>query len=198
MRRLVPAAVLVLLALVAFPGPALGHADLISSDPREGDTVEGPFFRIILAFDQPLANGSKAEVLKTGESAVFLTIPPDPDDPTRIAYAPVSTAQQFSAGSYEIRWTSIAEDGDLLRGTITFTVTAPAPTPQPTPTPEPSSTPPPATPTPTPTVAPSPAPTAPPGDGSGDNSAVIFPIVVGLVLVGVAAMWLIRRRPIAP
>lgn len=188
---------LVLLAMIALPGLALGHAELVSSDPADGTTVEGPYFPIILTFSAPLAAGSKAEVSKTGESTAFLTIPPDPADPTRMVYRPGSAAQQFSAGDYTIQWTSVAEDGDILRGTITFTVTAPPPTPPPTPTPEPSATPAPATPTPVPSIA-TPTPTAPPGDGSDDNSAVIFPIVVGLVLVGVAAVWLIRRRPSAP
>ncbi len=190
-------------ATLLLPITVAAHAELVSAEPADSSSVEGPFFAIILTFSQPLADGSRAEVFQTGQSTPVLTIPPDTADPTRMTYAPGSQAQQFSAGDYTIQWTSVADDGDILRGTIAFTVTAPPPTPRPTPTPEPSATPVPATPTPLPTAAPTPAPTpaptAPPVDGSGDGNAnaVIVPIVVGLVLVGLAAWWLVRRRPSA-
>ena len=197
MRRTIAAAML-LCASLLLPATALGHAELVSADPAEGAEVEGPFFPIILTFSEALADGSKAEVAQAGGGTAFITILPDPADATRMAYAPSSESQQFSPGEYEIRWTSVAGDGDILRGTITFTVSAPPPTPSPSPSIEPSATPAPS-PSASPSPSPTPAPSAEPGDGSGDSSAAIIPIIVALALVGAAAWWLVvRRRPSAP
>ena len=192
MRRLLLATAAVVVILLS-PGAALAHSELVSAEPAEGATVGGPAFPFTLMFSEPLAEGSKAEVVKTGDTTVLLTILPDPADPTRMAFAPSSESPQFSPGDYTIQWTSVADDGDILRGTITFTVAAPTPTPSPTPTPAPS-----ATPAPSLSAAPTPAPTTAPGDGSGSGSDVVVPIIAGLVLVGLAAWWLVRRRSSTP
>lgn len=183
-----------LLAIVALPGLALGHAELVSADPADGGTVEGPDVSIALVFSQALTEGSGADVIGP-DGAVVVTLVPDSTDPTRLV--PSADGTVFGAGEYAIQWTSVADDGDILRGTITFTVTAPSLTPPPTPTPAPGATPAP-TPTPSPSVPPTPAPSAAPGDGPGSGSEVIVPITAALVLVSLAAWWLLRRRPSAP
>ena len=178
------------------PAVAVGHAELVSADPADGSTVEGPDVPIVLVFSQALAKGSNADVLGPDNVAV-VTLVPDSADATRLV--PSAEGIVFEAGNYTIEWTSVAADGDILRDTITFTVTAPPPTPSPNVTPEASpSAPPEPSPSPSPSPSPAPAPSAEPGDGSGDGSASIIPIIVALALVGAAAWWLVvRRRPSA-
>lgn len=189
MRRLLAASV-VLCALL-LPTTALGHAELVSADPGEGATIEGPAFPITLTFSEELGAGSNAEVVDAA-AAVVLTIEPDAADLTRMAYAPSAAGPQFSAGEYTIRWTSVGDDGDILRGTITFTVTEPPPSPSPSL--EPSATAAPSA-SPSPSPSPTPAATAEPAGGSGDSGAVLIPIVAALAIVIGGAVWLMRRRP---
>ena len=104
----------------------------------------------------------------------------------------------LTPGAYTIEWTSVADDGDVERGTLSFTVTEPTPAPA-TPTPAapratastaPSAPPPPsaaATPVPSPSVDPEPAPTS-------SSTDVLFPIIAALALVGVIGALLLRRN----
>lgn len=196
MRRLLAPAILLWASLLV-PATALGHAELVSADPADGSTVEGPDVPIVLVFSQALVEGSNADVLGP-DNVVVVTLAPDSADAMRLI--PSAEGTVFDPGAYTIEWTSVAADGDILRGTIHFTITAPPPTPAPTPTasPEPSASPAPS-PSPSASPSPTPAPSAEPGDGSVDNSAAIIPIIVALALVGAAAWWLVvRRRPSAP
>lgn len=108
-------------------------------------------------------------------------------------------------GDYEVRWVSVSDDGDLLRGTLTFTVSPAPPTPEPTPTPvtttsetsSASQTSAPATPVPS-TVesSPSPSPTGFLGENGSDTGSgdVILPIVVALLVIVAGAVYLLGRR----
>ena len=187
MRRLIPAAVLLLAALMV-PPLVLAHADLVSAVPADGGTVEGPDVEFVLTFSEALADGSHADVIGP-DGNVVITLAPDDASATTM-----SGAAPLAAGDHTIRWTSVAADGDILRGELRFVVTA-APTDAPTPTPEPSATPAPASPSPTPEASPNPSPSAPPDANGSGESAVIIPIVVALVFVAGAMLWLMRRRP---
>jgi hypothetical protein len=119
----------------------------------------------------------------------------DPADPARLVIDPVP---ELAPGTYEVRWTSVTDDGHVERDTWTFTVTAP-PTPSPSPTPSssaaPSATPePPPTPSPVPTPTVAPSPSADGGDPAGSGNDVILPIILGLALVGLVAGFLVTRR----
>jgi hypothetical protein len=102
-------------------------------------------------------------------------------------------------GEYEVRWTGVALDGHVDRGTFGFTV-APAPptqvpTAEPTPTPADSATPATVAPSPVtaePSEAPSPSPTA--GGGAAGTGDVLLPIVVALIVVGAGAAYFLTRR----
>jgi len=188
------------MALVA-PALAFAHSELESSTPADKATVESPFTGpIVLTFSEDLASGSKADLLGPGGAGVASATVDGPGKTMTIA---LTTA--LDPGNYEVRWVSVADDGDLLRGTVTFTV-APAPaTPEPTPIPTATTTVTssvtetsrPATPAPTP-VASSPSP--PPGSFLGENGSdagsgdVILPIVVALLVVGAGAIFLLGRR----
>jgi methionine-rich copper-binding protein CopC len=173
MKRFLAAAGAACVTLLILAGTALGHAELVSAEPADGSTVEGPSVSVVLTYDEPLAEGSAATLRGPSGPEVILSI--DPADPTRITSGPDPLTVE--PGAYAIQWTSVGADGDIERGTVQFTVTAPPPKP-----------------TETPTAAPSPTATPAPGDaGSGNTSDGILPIVVGLIVVALVAWWLLRR-----
>jgi methionine-rich copper-binding protein CopC len=166
------------IVLLGIAGPALGHAKLVSAEPADGSTVEGPSISVVLTYDEPLAEGSSATLSgPSGQPEFILSI--DPADPTRMTSGPDPLTVE--PGAYTVEWSSVGTDGDIERGTVRFTVTeAPTPTGAP--------------PTPAPTAAPSPTATPAPGDGGSDNTSdVILPIVVGLIVVALVAWRLLRR-----
>lgn len=182
------AAVLLTLAL---PMAVMADAELATSDPAEGATVEAPFASpIVLTFSEDLVGESGAEV---HDSAGKIVATSDVDG----AIVTVTPEAALSEGEYEVRWTSIADDGHIKRGTIRFTIVAaagPESTPTPTPTHKPTeagST--------APSSAPATATPDPAGgtDTSGNTSSggdVILPIIVGALLVGALAVFVLRRR----
>jgi hypothetical protein len=135
--------------------------------------------------------------LNTSKSSVTLHDPAgtqiakagvDPADDTVMRLVPPAS---LAPGTYEIRWTSVALDGDLLRGTLHFDLTAPTPSPTATATAAPSAT---ASPTPQPSASPSPSPSASPGSTSGSGSDVILPIIVALIVIVLLGTFLLRGR----
>ena len=192
LRPLVLAACLVLVALVV-PATANAHADLHSSDPANGATVPSPFSGpVVLTFTESLAVGSKADLYGPGHQLVAsATI----DAGTMT----MTTSGALTPGDYTVEWVSIADDGDLLRGTVAFTVAPPAsapPSAAPSPT---TSAVPSATATNPPSVAaslatsPEPSP-APPAEGAANGSDVLLPIIVALVVAAAGAFYLVRRN----
>lgn len=159
--------------------------------------------RIVLDFSAELAEGSKAVLIQTSESR-------DPESGAVISGGLIASATVDgpgktmtlpqivfnSAATYRIEWTSIATDGDLLRGTIEFTVGAaasPSPTPEPTPSPSASasaSTPEPASAAPLPSASPQPTDNA----AAASTGDVVLPIVVALIVVGAGAVYFLTRR----
>jgi len=191
MRRLIPAAVLTLAALVV-PALALGHAELVSSIPDNGETVEGPVVPIVLTFSEALAKGSRADVVGP-DGTIVMTLAPDTTNAVTMSGDAI-----LEAGEHRIQWTSVAADGDILRGELTFQVTA-KPTESPAPSAEASATP--VQPSPKPSTSPSlepsptPSPSALPDVNGSAEGGVIIPIVLALVFVAGATIWVTRRRP---
>jgi methionine-rich copper-binding protein CopC len=197
-RRTTSYAVLggLVLALL-LPATAYGHAELDTSTPAEGATVDGPFAEpIVLTFTEALAGESGAE-LRDSAGLVAATATLDGDTITITPDAPLGD------GDYAVEWTAIADDGHIDRGTVRFTVVVPA-TPEPTPTPSatpaasvaasatPAASP---TATPTPVATPAASPAGPDEtDTTGGSGDVLLPIVLGALLVGGLAVLLLRRR----
>ena len=166
-----------LLALVLAPLTASAHSELKSADPAEGATVATSFSGpLVLTFSEELADGSKADLVGPDGSVVASA--------TVNATAATMTftlSTPLPPGAYEVKWVSIAGDGDLLRGTVKFTVAAAATT-------EPSMS---DLATPAATTPASPATT---GAGSaGGGSDVVLPILIVLVVVAAGAVYLVRR-----
>jgi methionine-rich copper-binding protein CopC len=211
-----PAAVLILLALVLSllaPAVAMAHAELVSTDPAEGATVEGSPTEISATFSEALLAEGSGLSLRDAAGERIAVGDVDPDDEERLV---ITDVPDLAPGEYEARWTARSDDGHLERGTWTFTVIAPAsPTPAPSPTPSPSAaasptatssasaTPaspsaPPPSPSPAASASPTPAPSPDPnatGSGSGD---VLLPILAGLAIVAIAGGVLLSRRGRTP
>jgi hypothetical protein len=115
----------------------------------------------------------------------------DPADDTVMRLVPPNLAP----GTYEIRWTSAATDGDILRGTLHFQLASPTPSPTAAPTATSTATASAsATPAPSVVASPSPAPSASTGPARASGADVLLPIIAALVLVGVLGAVLLRGR----
>ena len=163
-----------------------------TATPTDGATVPSPFAGpIVLTFSAELADRSKADLIGSDGKTIATAAPDGPG-----ARMTITLDAPLAAGSYEVKWVSVATDGDLLRVTVTFTVTpavttappSPTPTHTPTPAPTPSAA---ATPSAAPSPTESPAqpstqtsPTVEPSTGAGD---VVLPIMVALIVVGAGA-----------
>jgi methionine-rich copper-binding protein CopC len=188
-------AITVLLVLF-FPAVVTAHSELESSRPAEGASVPSPFDGpIVLRFDATLASGSKADLLgPDGTKVASATV----DGPGATMTIPLEAA--LAAGSYEVKWVSVADDGDLRRGTLTFTVAAAQPTASPSSSPTPAATPSAAafSPSAAPSIAGSPSapgPEAlPTGNASTSGGDVVLPMIVALIVVGGGAVYLLSRR----
>ena len=189
------AALLALLFLLAVPGLVLAHAELRTSDPADGSTVEGTPGVIVADFTEALADGSRL-VLRgpDGERVAEGRIHESND--TRMIIEP----PELAAGDYEVRWTAVADDGHVERGSYSFTVVAAA-TPEPTdspiatvaPTDAPTDSP---APTPVPSV--SPEPTGGGTDTAATTTDALIPIVAALALVAILGGFLLSRRRPSP
>lgn len=151
------------LLVLVLPLSVSAHSDLKSSDPAEGATVPSPFTGpVVLTFTEHLADGSKADLIgPDGSTVATATID------AGAATMTFTLTSALAPGDYQAKWTSIADDGDLLRGIAKFSVAA-----GPSPTPAPSDA----------------------SNAAGGGSDVILPIVIVLIIVAAGAFYLIRRN----
>jgi len=198
--RIVTSIVTGLALAMAVVLPVLGHAELVSSTPDAGSTLDTPPETITLTFSEGLdASKSSFKVLgPDGEAGVGKA----PEDGSTVMAA---TGLALGPGTYTVEWTAVAEDGHVERGTFEFTVSQPTAAPA-TPTTSPDPTPTeapstgasqlPAAPMATPSAAPPAAPSPGPGTDAATASGgdVLVPIVVALVLVAVVGFIVLRRN----
>jgi methionine-rich copper-binding protein CopC len=189
------AVVIACVLALAAPAAVLGHAELKTATPAAGSVQTKPVTQVAGVYtDSMKKDGSSIELLDASGASVAKG-GLDPADDTRLV---VSLDAPLVAGAYTVKWTSVASDGDLLRGEWAFTVAAAAsasPSAAP-PSAAPSSTPIPSA-APTPTAVPSPtAAPSPSGDVSATSGSrdVLLPIIVALVLLGGGAAYLLNRR----
>jgi methionine-rich copper-binding protein CopC len=181
-------------ALVALlPAVVAAHAELETSAPADGATVESPFEGpIVLDFTEVLADGSGADLLGPGGAAVASAAVDGPG--ARMSF---ELDVALAPGEYEVRWTGVALDGHVDRGTFGFTVApaAPTPTPTPEPTPTPAASASAAGETPSPATAePSVSPSPSPGGGVDATGDMLLPIIVVVLVAAAGAAYLLTRR----
>lgn len=190
-RRLAFPGVVVAIVL-ALPAGVAAHSELETADPPDGAVLSAPPAEVVLTFSDKLNTSKSSVTLHDPAGTQIAEGGVDPSDDTVMRLVPPAS---LAPGTYEIRWTSVAPDGDLLRGKLHFDLTAPTPPPTPsptaTPTAAPSAT---ASPTPAPSPGPSPSPSAAPGSTSGSGTDVILPIVAALAVVLLLGVFLLRGR----
>ena len=107
--------------LIAAPGIALGHAQLISSAPGSSQVMAKAPGEVRLAFSEPIESEYSAFSLSDGEGKILATNlgDPDPEDP----YALVATMDEFPTGGYSVSWQALsAADGHTTNGFYTFAI----------------------------------------------------------------------------
>jgi len=199
-RRIRTSLVAALLTLFLIPGLALGHAELESATPADLATVTEPVEEISATYSEALdPDVSSLEVLdENGEVVAAGSV--DPQDEMRMIAVP---GTPLGNGVYRVRSAASGVDGHLERTRWIFTVDIAAASPTPTPiasstaatSAEPSAIP-------TPTAEATAAATTPPqtptpsdqGDATGSEGDVILPIIIGLVMLGAGAGYLLTRR----
>jgi methionine-rich copper-binding protein CopC len=186
------------LCLLIAPGLTLAHAELATVTPKDKSTVPPPT-EIVMTFTENLdPAGSRIVVVNSFGTVMAQGGEIDPSNLKQMTLA----VSNITAGPYTIRWTSkSAQDGDIARGTTTFTATA-ATAPPSSPSAAAS-----ASAAPSASVAASPPPSAAasdlasaapsPSGGSGTTTSAsdaLVPVVVGIVVLGGLAWWLLRSR----
>jgi methionine-rich copper-binding protein CopC len=194
-----------LVLLVLAPAVALGHAELVATSPEAGSTITEQPLEITASFDEDLVIDQSDISLRnaTGERIARGRV--DPAEPAILRLAPPPA---LPPGEYEVRWVAAANDGHIERGSFKFTL-APPTQPSPLPSPSPSAVPsnassatPQSSTSPSPSSSPSPAasassapsPSPSPQPAPSDASSAVIPIVAALILLGLLALWLTRRR----
>ena len=172
---------------IAMPLAASAHAEFVSSIPADKSTVSGTPAEIVLTFSDHLDPKKSSIILLDSSSSQVAKAGVDPADDKVMRMTPPT----LQPGAYEIDWTSVALDGDLLRGKVAFTVTAPTPTDAPTTTPSAAASP---TSTASAVPTPSPAPSVAPTPTSSSGADAIVPVLVAIVLIAVLGAWLLRGR----
>ena len=189
--RLVVALALSLLTLGLTPAFVLAHAELETSTPADGATVEGSPDEIVLVYSEAVVEGSSL-TLRDAASAVVATGGPDPADATRMTIDP----PELGPGTYRTESAARSADGHTDRVTLSFTV-APVPSPTPTATPAPTAVPtvmPSASATPSSEPSPTPVPSAEPSDPTAGTGDVLIPILTAVAILGALGAYLLRRR----
>lgn len=209
--RFLSGLVLACLATLVLTVPALGHAELVESDPPDGGTIQTlGGYTLTATFSEDLLAGSNILVRDSaGDEVASGGV--DPDDAT------VLTAElpELDPGDYVARWTASTADGHTERGNINFTVDAATPTPTeaptPTSTPEPTAPPselpsataspaptaseaPSATPSPAPTNTPTPTAAPGPTDPTSSNDIILALVLAGIAVGGVVAFIFFRGK----
>jgi copper resistance protein C len=106
-------------AAAALPAPALGHAELVSSTPADGDVLREPPAEVVITFDAELRpEGSEFRVTGPGGEAGMGSLDLDVAE-RNVLRGAVSASQP---GTYAVTWTVLGEDGHQETGTFDFTV----------------------------------------------------------------------------
>jgi methionine-rich copper-binding protein CopC len=164
----VAAAIVALGVLVTMPGIALGHAELVSSDPPAGGTLTRTPYTLTATFDDELTPDGSSIVVEDASGAQVARGTVSADDPH------VQTAElpALPNGAYTVRWTAVsADDAAVERGSYSFNVGASIPSGTPaTPTPPPSS------------------------DGTGSNDVLLAIGLAAIFIVVVIGFVVLRGR----
>ena len=104
---------------LAFAGPALAHAALVSSDPAANSTVAAPK-TISLTFSEKLTPAFSGFSVSMGDGMSVKLIGKLSDDGKTIIGTPMGG---FMAGTYKLSWhATTVDDGHKTEGSFNFAV----------------------------------------------------------------------------
>jgi methionine-rich copper-binding protein CopC len=104
--------------VVAGVAAALAHAKMNASVPKDGETVVAGLSEIQLQFSKPLRLTliHVRRVDEQQEIAVSSELPTSFVDSAKVA------VDALQAGSYEVFWTAVSNDGHVMKGSFAFFV----------------------------------------------------------------------------
>jgi methionine-rich copper-binding protein CopC len=110
------------LALVLTATPALAHTELKTSSPADGASLSAAPEKVTLTFEEAVTL-PKNPISVTGPGGVSWTVGTATINGASIS-APVQPAGP--AGQYRVNYSVIADDGDTVKGAVTFNLTGAA------------------------------------------------------------------------
>lgn len=174
MKKPVMAAALAFAALLSITTIVVGHAELESADPRDGETIVTPYLAT-LWFSEVLTPDGSSVVVQDSSGAQVASGTVLAADAKRMEF----NIPQLPTGQYTVLWTAVtADDKGVTRGTYTFNVGGQA-------TVEP------ALPT---TLAPTPAASSSTNPTTGGGSDLLIPLAAVVVIVVAIAGYLLYRN----
>jgi copper resistance protein C len=182
------AAIAAVFILLVVPTAVGAHSEFESGTPANGATVGTGPIDIVGTFSEELAPKSHMELLDASGNVVARAA--IDGNEMRIGL------EGLQPGQYQVRWTSVADDGDVLRGKPgdwTFTVEGAAASVSASAS---AAAPSASVPEPSPSVAPTLQSLPPGSDTSGSTSTndVLLPVVAAIVVIALLGTWLLRRR----
>ncbi|HEY6570772.1 MAG TPA: copper resistance protein CopC [Candidatus Limnocylindrales bacterium] len=183
MKRFVTAALLAAALLALGSGATLGHSEYEASDPADGATLTEQPTQISATFSERTKPKQSSLRLKSPNGDIIATGGvPAGGPPTKMV---IDEVPALDPGVYTVLWTTVALDGDGLKGSFTFTLEASqsaapsaeaspsaapsgSPSAAPSPTPAPTASP---TPRSTPAASPSATPVASPSASAGTSGS---------------------------
>ncbi len=111
-------AIVAVFLIVATPGWALAHAKMTSSVPKDGATVAAGLSEIELAFSHPM----RLTLIKIMRGLEKADVPAKGELPKAFATSAKVTVEPLPAGSYELSWTAVSDDGHIMNGGFKFAV----------------------------------------------------------------------------
>lgn len=115
------------ISLAALTGAAEGrafHLALERSSPAAGETLPASPDEVRLWFSQTPQASATVIRLVDGETERLVELGPTRQDPDDARAFAASVAATLGAGSYTVRWRTMAADGHVVRGTFNFVVQA--------------------------------------------------------------------------
>jgi methionine-rich copper-binding protein CopC len=124
MRRLLVIACGLVVAAHAAPA-ALAHANVVSTVPRDGQTVAVAPAEVRVMFDDPVRAGPGNAVVSADGRSVQAGSPRVGRDGRELVL-PLGRLQD---GDYSVRWRIVSDDGHLESGVLAFRIGPPRPGP---------------------------------------------------------------------
>ena len=111
--------VLACLAVLALPALALGHDELVGSDPADGATLPTTPYTLTATFDEELAAAGSSILVQNSAGTIFAAgTVSTADDKVMTAELP-----HLPPGEYVVRWTAVTVDDQAVEhGSFTFAI----------------------------------------------------------------------------